>query len=199
MKKDREKTKVDCPPIALLRSYKVYPREIKFDYFKVQYFLYVYLDPFKSLQKPLEAAGFCFGFEPFYVGKGAGTGYRQNHHVQSFANRKKNPREVQGWNSYKLKKFEEIEKKMEQAAARHDTDLPWDWNDYKDQWIIIAFSSDDPNATIDREMSLIKGLGVVDGGSGTRSEVKRGPLINRITNSFKQDGIVRRKNRIYIL
>jgi hypothetical protein len=106
-----------CPSFSLLRTYKVYPRKIDFNYIKDRFFIYIYLDPFKELTKPLQivvgSKEICFGYEPFYVGKGTGSGYRQHQHLKEFFDK----REI---NRYKVEKLAEIETNMAKAAAKGD-------------------------------------------------------------------------------
>jgi len=165
-----------CPNFALLRTYKVYPRKIDFNYVKDRFFIYVYLDPFKELTKPLVArAGgkeWCFAYEPIYVGKGTGSGYRQHQHLQSFKNDKEN-------NQFKKTKFQEIQKNMANAVAKNDREKPWNWDEYKVSYIIVLEVFPDARQLLNFEVELIKNIGTKVDNSG--------PLTNKIRNAYKFD------------
>ena len=162
-----------CPNLNLLRSYKVYPRKFNFDYIKDRFYIYVYLNPFKELNKPLEvnALGktFCFAYEPIYVGKATGSGYRQNQHLSTFRSNKEN-------NQMKVKRLSEIQKQMAEAVARQDKSKPWNWDEYSNQYIIILETFPNAVSLLKFEVELIKNIGTVYDNTG--------PLTNKIKNAF---------------
>ncbi len=169
---------MSCPNINLLKSYKVYPRKLDFKYQSYKFFIYVYLDPFKPLDKPLviktsnPKTEFCFGYEPIYLGKGTGAGYRQNQHLKAFQNNKEN-------NQEKVKAFKKISDQMADAAATKDHTKPWNWKEYQNQYIIVLETFDDPKKLLHFEMQMIKGLGTTWDNSGV--------LTNKIRNAYKFD------------
>lgn len=172
-----------CPNFALLKSYKVYPRKIDFNYMRDRFFIYVYLNPFKELRRPLTArAGgkeYCFAYEPIYVGKGTGAGYRQNQHLQNF----KNDRES---NIQKVKALSEIQKKMAEAVAKQDHSKPWNWQEYKDGYIVILEVFPDARHLLNFEIELINDIGTIYD--------HKGPLTNKIKNAYKYDFVDRTGN-----
>ena len=165
-----------CPNINLLKSYKVYPRKINFNYHKDKFFIYVYLDPFKEYNKPLaikvNGPEYCFAYEPFYIGKGTGAGYRHNQHISSFKKNTEN-------NPFKVAALKRIEEEMSLAAAKHIENKPWNWTEYQKQFVIILETFQDPKDLLKFEMSLINQLGTV--------KDKKGPLANKIKNAYKFD------------
>jgi hypothetical protein len=167
-----------CPNYQLLKSYKVYPRKIDFNYIKDQFFLYVYLDPFQELTKPLKVNvnghDYCFAYNPIYLGKGTGSGYRQNQHLTNFQNDRER-------NIKKIQIFQEINKNMALAAAKSNNDKPWSWKEYKDQFIIILDTFEDPKMLVKTEMDFINKIGTLWEG--------KGPLTNKIKNAYKMDFI----------
>ncbi len=170
-----------CPNMNLLKTYKVYPSKLDFKYHKHKFFTYVYLDPFEELPKPLEVTApvgssqpitFCFAYEPIYIGKGTGAGYRQNQHLKAFQSNKEN-------NRYKVEAFQQIQKQMAEAAATQDNSKPWNWREYKEQYIKILYAFDDPKQLLRFEMTMIKEIGTRWDGTGT--------LTNKIKNAYKFD------------
>jgi hypothetical protein len=165
-----------CPNINLLKSYKVYPRQTHFNYLKDLYFIYVYLNPFAELKQPMEVktseGTFCFAYLPIYVGKGTGSGYRQNQHIQAFLRGNEN-------NILKKAAFEHLKDEMAKAASMGQKDKPWNWKEYQNSYVIILKTFDDPKKLIDFEISLIKQIGTVWD--------KTGPLTNKIKNVNKYD------------
>jgi hypothetical protein len=163
-----------CPNINLLKSYKVYPQVIHLVYTRDKFFIYVYLDPFKELARPLEIKvqqeTFCFAYEPFYIGKGTNAqGYRQNQHISAFINGKET-------NPEKKKKFQEIQEKMAIAAAKDERNKPWNWKEYQNNYIKILKTFSDPKALLRFEMEIINTVGTV--------YLKNGPLVNKIANAY---------------
>jgi hypothetical protein len=172
-----------CPNLELLRTYKVYPRKIDFNYMKDRFFIYVYLNPFKELTTPLKvrvgSKEFCFAYEPVYLGKGTGAGYRHNQHLTSFKNNKES-------NQFKIKTFMEIQRGMTQAAVNRDFKYPLNWKDYQDQYIIILETFKTAEQLLRFEVEMIKKIGTQFDGSG--------PLANKIKNAFRYDLALRTGN-----
>ncbi len=167
-----------CPNINLLRSYKVYPSKVDFKYQKYQFFIYMYLNPFKEYITPVSyKAGdpkieYCFAYEPIYLGKGTGAGYRHNQHLKAYL------RDHEG-NQFKIQTFKKIQDQMAEAAAKQDTSKPWNWEEYKQSWVKIIQTFDDPRALLKFEMELINQI-------GTQFD-RTGPLANKIKNAYKFD------------
>jgi hypothetical protein len=147
------------------------------------FFLYVYLDPFKEFEKPLEVKigteTFCFAYEPFYVGKGTGAGYRHNQHISAFTNQREN-------NQFKVTKFKEISDNMATAAAKKLNDKPWNFKEFQNNYVVILKTFEDPKALLRFEMDLINKLGTVQDRSGT--------LTNKIKNAYAFDNLQSKRN-----
>jgi len=165
-----------CPNLPLLKTYKVYPRKINFNYMADRYFVYVYLNPFDELQQALKytAGGtdYCFAYQPIYIGKGTGAGYRQNQHLNAYINKRER-------NPYKIQVLKDIEDKMAVAAARGDHTKPWNWKEYQDGYVIILETFETPAELLKFEMELINAIGTQHSGSGQ--------LANKIQNAYKFD------------
>jgi len=165
------------PDKILFYSYKMYPREVQFQYQKHRYFIYVYLDPFKEYIKDnqlgyIKDPNVFFGYEPFYIGKGVnGHGYRFNQHLSSYLSGKEK-------NQYKINKFKEIEEKMK---SNKYPDKPRNWNDFKNTCILIYKTFSNEQELLENEMLLINKIGII----GTSDMKYKGPLTNKI-NSFQQ-------------
>jgi hypothetical protein len=139
-----------------------------------RFFIYIYLDPFQELvrakQYSIENKEYCFAYMPIYVGKGTGSGYRQNQHLTAFiAGRENNP--------YKKEAFTNIHKKMADAAAKGDQSKPWNWKEYQNSYIVILETFNDPKRLLKFEVELIQGIGTIFD--------KTGPLTNKIKNAYK--------------
>ncbi len=171
---------MSCPNINLLRSYKVYPSETSFRYQAHKFFIYVYLNPFVEYPTAMKAkAGmplkeYCFGYEPIYLGKGTGAGYRHNQHLKAFQSNREN-------NQWKVKAFQTIQDKMAEAAATQDHTKPWNWKEYQQEYVKILQTFQDPHDLIKFEMQMIKTF-------GTQWD-NTGPLANKIKNAYKFDGL----------
>jgi hypothetical protein len=169
-----------CPNINLLKTYGVYPSKVDFQYQSYKFFIYVYLNPFKEYKRPvIHKAGFpeqefCFAYEPIYIGKGTGPGYRQNQHLSAFLNKKEN-------NAWKVKTFNEIQANMAKAAANMQTDKPWNWEEYKKKYVKVLETFTTPKELLDFEMDLINSIGTQAKGNG--------PLTNKITNAYKTNNL----------
>jgi len=165
--------KSTCDNMNLLRLYKIYPKIDNFDYNRYQFYIYIYLDPFKKLSKPFDIktpdnSHYCSAYEPIYIGKASrGAGYRHNQHIQSFLKNKEH-------NILKVKKFQEIEKNMELAKKNNSLGVPHDWKEYQLNWIIIHKAFNNADDLLKYEVGLIQSIG---------TEYKRkGPLVNKIEN-----------------
>ena len=163
-----------CPGINLLKTYKVYPRVHQFNYMKDLFFIYIYLDPFKPYKQPFKVnvqnEDFCFAYEPFYLGKGTGAGYRHNQHLVAFQQGHEN-------NSFKIRAFKTLTDNLAEAAAKQEPDTPWNLKEYKDRYIVILKTFETPEALLKFEMEFINKL-------GTQMDHK-GPLTNKIKNAYK--------------
>lgn len=159
--------------IELLKLYKVYPKIQDFHHLKYKYYMYVYLDPFKELDKPLlfksKKHEYISAYEPIYIGKASsGTGYRHNQHITNYINKKEH-------NPQKIKKFQELEKNFRLAEKQHSFTKPHNWKEYQSGWIILLEAFNDPKKLLESEVELIKNIGTVYN--------KKGPLVNKIENS----------------
>ncbi len=167
-----------CPSERLLKSFKVYPRRVDFNYKLDKFFIYMYLDPFQELKKAktFKAGGteYCFAYQPIYLGKGTGAGYRQNQHLQAFLKGREN-------NTYKVKAMEKIRDGIAKAVAEGDTSKPYNWKEYQEGWIIVLETFNSPKELLKFEMELIKSIGV--------QKDKSGPLANKITNAYAFDNL----------
>jgi len=165
-----------CPNINLLRSYKVYPRKTNFNYNADKFFIYVYLDPFRELEKPIVVKAnnkeYCFAYEPFYLGKGTGAGYRHNQHISAFKKNNEN-------NPFKVATLKRIEEEMVLAAAKHQENKPWTWTEFQQHYVVILETFQDPKELLKFEMTVINQLGT--------QQDKKGPLANKIKNAYKFD------------
>ena len=167
-----------CPNITLLKSYKVYPRKHEFNYIKDKFFIYVYLNPFEEYKYPEKfkviTKEYCFAYQPVYIGKGTGSGYRQNQHLKAFISGKEN-------NPQKLKVLGEIQDNMAKAAAMGDHTKPWNWEEYQKSYVVVLETFEDPKLLLKFEMSLINSIGTVFD--------RTGPLANKIKNAYKFDNL----------
>jgi hypothetical protein len=149
-----------------------------FNYARDNFFVYVYLNPFEEFDKPKKykvgSQEFCFAYEPIYIGKGTGAGYRQHQHLAAF-------RQGRETNPYKKEIFESIYDDMAKAAAENDHTKPWNWKEYQDRYIIILDTFQDPKLLLKFEIDLIKNIGTLHG--------KKGPLANKITNAYAFDNL----------
>jgi hypothetical protein len=167
-----------CPNFNLLKTYKVYPRKIDFNYRKDKFFIYIYLNPFKELSKAesyrVQGKQFCFAYEPIYLGKGTGAGYRQHQHITSFISGKEK-------NKYKLEILTSIKDAMANAAAVRDHTKPWNWKEYQKGYVIVLETFQDPKQLLKFEMELINSIGI--------QHDKSGPLSNKIKNAYSFDNL----------
>jgi len=162
-----------CPNIHLLKTYKVYPRKIDFNYMRDNFFIYIYLDPFQEQVRPLSyninSKEYCFAYMPIYVGKGTGAGYRHNQHLTSFIKGNES-------NPYKVQTLKLIHEKMADAAAKQDHTKPWNWDEYQKSFIIILETFEDSAQLLKFEVNLIQGIGTLFDNTG--------PLTNKIKNAY---------------
>ncbi len=169
---------MSCPNINLLRSYKVYPSKVDFQYQSYKFFVYVYLDPFVEYPTPVKVkAGtppveYCFAYAPIYLGKGTGAGYRHHQHLKAFLNGREN-------NPEKVKTFRKVQDGMAEAVAIGDHTKPWNWKEYKDSYIKVLETFNDPVELLKFEIQMINSLGTTWDKTGT--------LSNKIKNAHKFD------------
>lgn len=167
-----------CPNIKLLKSYKIYPRQLSFNYMVDKFFIYVYLNPFAEYDKPksyrINNKEYCFAYEPIYIGKGTGAGYRHNQHISSFIKGSEQ-------NSYKVAAFKKLQSDMADATAKQERDKPWNWKEYQADFVIILETFQDPKKLLKFEMDCINKMGTVKN--------KKGPLVNKINNAYKFDNL----------
>jgi hypothetical protein len=172
-----------CPNINLLKTYKVFPRVQQFNYLKDLFFLYVYMDPFQELKKPLainiDNQDYCFAYTPFYIGKGTGAGYRHHQHLAAFKNNTEN-------NKFKVAAFNELSSKMATAAAKQEHDKPWTIKEYQGSYIVIIKTFEDPKQLLKFEMQMINKIGTLWD--------KTGPLTNRIKNAYAFDNLATKRD-----
>jgi len=167
----------NIPDVSLFYSYKVYPREITFNYQKHRNYIYIYLDPFKEYIEEKKLAyiddpQIFFGYEPIYIGKGVtGHGYRFNQHIANYLSGKEK-------NRIKKEKF----KKIENLMKKNIPGKPRNWNDYKQNYVIIYKTFSNEKELLYNEMLLISKIGTISAHSG-----KAGPLTNKITKFNAQN------------
>jgi hypothetical protein len=168
--------KVLCPAKNTLQLYKVFPKIDDFNYMKYQFYIYVYLNPFKPLSKPFKfitkkGQEHCLAFEPLYIGKASrGFGYRHNQHITAFKNGKEQ-------NLLKIEAFKELEKRMELSKSMNATDMPHDWKEYQLNWVNIIAEFDNAQDLLEYEVDLIKQIGTRYSKTG-----KLNTLVNKIEN-----------------
>jgi len=168
--------------LSLIGLHKVIPRVDLHDYKNNHFYIYCYLNPFKKGVKKFEVdfdkdlndkynlsaspTEFIFGYEPIYIGKATGAGYRHNQHLIEFA---KSPQDIDDnnrivINHYKKEAFQNIEKNMEENK---DDNLPSNWKEYKDNWIIILTTANDQEELMRKEKALINSIGTIRKGTGS--------------------------------
>lgn len=168
---------------VLFYSYKMYPRNLEYDYNKTRFYLYFYLDPFKCYLDDEELRyinlsfdKIYFAYEPFYVGKGTNrVGYRMNQHINDFLKNKDKG------NRLKNKRFEEMQTKLKENGQ---TLL-----DYKKNYIIIYKTFKDEKELIEAEMEVINTIGNLWD--------RTGPLTNKITKYEQEKFNRRQKDEFY--
>jgi len=168
--------------INLIKLHKVIPRVDLHDYKNNHFYIYCYLNPFKSVinkflvdfdkdlndeyNLPSTPTEFIFGYEPIYIGKATGAGYRHNQHLIEFAKCSQdiddNNRII--INQYKKEAFQKIEDKMKE---NEDDNLPSNWKEYKDNWIIILTTANNQEELIRKEKALINSIGTIRKGTGS--------------------------------
>jgi len=165
-----------CPNKDTLQLYKIFPKIDDFNYMKYQFYIYIYINPFKPLQKPvtistLKNKEHCLAFEPLYVGKASrGFGYRHNQHISSFIKGSEN-------NILKVKAFKELENKMKLSKSLNTSSMPHDWKEYQMNWVTIIEEFDNKDDLLKYEVDLIKQLGTQYTKTG-----KLNTLVNKIEN-----------------
>lgn len=166
-------TQSTCNNLNLLKLYKIYPKIDNFNYNRYQFYIYIYLDPFKKLEKAFniiapDGKKYCSAYEPIYVGKASrGAGYRHNQHIQSFLKNQEH-------NILKVEKFQEIERNMKKAEKNNSIGVPYNWKEYQLNWIVIHKAFSDAKELLKYEVGLIQSI-------GTKYR-RKGPLVNKIEN-----------------
>ena len=164
---------------------KVRPRLNHFRYKDIGFYIYVYLNPFKPVRKLYKLPNgedIEFAYEPIYIGKGTNShtddkfrsGYRMNQHIAEYLKSNMGEEVVSGrtiHNEFKKRAFQELENNMRTKGYSH-SDYPRNWNEYKDNWIIVL--NDYPSAQMleAAEKNYIKGIGTLRRGTG--------PLVNAL-------------------
>lgn len=161
-----------CPNQRLLKTYKVYPKLHEFQYLRENFFIYIYMNPFREYDRPynikVQGLDFCMAYEPLYVGKGSnGNGYRQNQHIQAFLSDKEQ-------NSIKTKWFKYLDEQMKKAQAMGDHTKPWNWKEYQKDWINVVRTFPTAQDLLKFEVEMIQKIGTKWDGTG--------PLVNKIKN-----------------
>lgn len=165
-----------CPVKNTLQLYKVFPKIDDFNYMKYQFYIYVYINPFKPLNTPLKIVTkknqeHCFAFEPLYVGKASrGFGYRHNQHISTFLKGSEN-------NPLKVKAFKELETKMTAAKKLNAGSMPHDWKEYQMNWVTILAEFQNKEDLLEYEVHLINQLGTQYTKKGSINT-----LVNKIEN-----------------
>jgi len=176
----------NVPDINLFYSYKIYPRELRFEYQKHRYYIYIYLNPFKEYITDnklgvLDNPNIFFGYEPIYIGKGTtGHGYRFNQHIANYLSGKEK-------NQIKKEKFKEIEDLMKKNLPGK----PKNWNDYKQNYVLIYKTFPNEKELLYNEMLLINSIGTL------YTPNKKGPLVNKITTYEMQKFKKRIEDELY--
>ena len=153
---------------------KVRPRINHFDYTKYNFYVYVYLNPFKEIQLKYKMPGQYveFAYEPIYVGKATGAGFRHNQHIAEYL---KNGLEQKGTttihNETKKKAFKELEQNMKTIGASN-AKYPRNWEEYQRDWVIIIKAFSTQQESIRYEGTIIKTIGTIRRATG--------PLVNAL-------------------
>ena len=164
---------------------KVRPRLNHFKYKDVSFYIYVYLNPFKplrSLYKLPNGEHIEFAFEPIYIGKGTNShtddkfrsGYRMNQHIAEYLKSNVGEEVVNGrtiHNEFKKRAFKDLESNM-LKLGHSNVDYPRNWDEYKDNWIIVLNDYPTTQALEAAEKNYIKGIGTLRRGTG--------PLVNAL-------------------
>lgn len=170
--------------IDYLKFNKMLPRVDKHYSGVTSCYLYVYLNPFKPAETiddyhyKIPAGAFkttdlYFGYEPFYIGKGvSSTGHRMNQHIADFLQMDEDTvNQTKVKNAIKMAKMKEISAKFGAVESDPYWVLPKTWEDFRKEWVIIAFNFPDRLSLEIAEKILIQTIGSIDG-------IKRGPLTN---------------------
>lgn len=145
---------------------KVTPRINHFDYKKYHFYLYVYLNPFRKWDKSYSILGETvhFAFEPIYIGKATGDGYRHNQHIAEYLkNGSEQLADGQIHNEVKKRAFAEVEKNMNHATDPH---LPRNWDEYQRDWVIILKGFQTAEELSNAENAFVKIIGNKRRGTG---------------------------------
>lgn len=158
--------------IKFLTFQKVIPKENYHDLRVHNFYIYCYLNPFKTAALHFKIMGkdYTFGYEPIYIGKASTKhGYRHNQHIAEFLAGKDTDEPVNSSNEIKKKVFEEIEWMMKENT---NPNLPSNWDEYQKNWVIILTHFDSAEKLIFAEKEFIKTIGV--------KYKETGPLTNAI-------------------
>ena len=165
------------------RFEKVRPRLNHFRYKDISYYIYVYLNPFKSgrtLYHLPNGENVEFAYEPIYIGKGTNShtddqmrsGYRMNQHISEYL--RKGSEDVGGrtiHNEIKRKAFQDLETNMIKLG-NSNIYFPRNWKEYKNSWVIILNDYQTNQQLENAEKNYIKGIGTQRRGTG--------PLVNAL-------------------
>jgi hypothetical protein len=157
------------PTLNYMAYQKMSPRLNFYDR-KYSYYLYCYLNPFKIYNKVhrFKNIDMHFYYEPFYIGKAStNTGFRHNQHLANFLYEKDK-------DSRKSSTFNEINQNMNSGKDfSHINPLaPKNWEEYKNGWIVVLYTSNSAEELIQAERDLIKTI-------GTKKD-NTGPLDNEV-------------------
>jgi len=153
---------------------KVRPRINHFNYNLYPYYVYVYLNPFKEHQSKYKLPGSYleFAYEPLYIGKATGAGFRHNQHIAEYLKTGLEKKDYQTiHNETKKKKFKELEDNMKKYGPTNAA-LPRNWEEYQKDWIIIIKALNNSHALERFEKDVIKIVGTQRRGTG--------PLVNAL-------------------
>ena len=151
---------------------KVRPRINHFDHKLYPFYTYVYLNPFKEVQLKYKLPGqyLEFAYEPFYVGKATGSGFRHNQHIVDYLKTGKETINHQTIHDpHKRDAFRQLEKDMK-SLGHTNVKYPRDWEEYQRDWIIVIKALNNAEALSRFESTVIKTIGTQKRGNG--------PLVN---------------------
>ena len=107
----------------------------------LSYYIYVYLDPFDRLEKPVKmkinGKDYTFYYRPFYIGKAiSNTSQRMYQHIADYVMNRQRIKNLD-----KHETFKHIEKEIKEVKENGDRlkyDLPADLKMYKNHWIVVG-------------------------------------------------------------
>ena len=155
-----------------LKFDKVIPRINHFNYYDHTFYVYCYLNPFKEDIKKytLDGVETTFGYEPYYIGKATGNGFRHNQHIAEF---KKNNKDM-NHNVFKYKYMTMLDsnmKEVEKNPGKFDVSMPRNWDEYQEQWVVVLRGYPSQQELQDGEMKMIKEIGTIKNGQGTLTNI----------------------------